>query len=153
MRLRNPLQGIKMMGLNFLSHLIFFILITFFQDDSSPHDNGDLSPEQSQMQIDAVTRLKWGHLVCFVAQVTCLILKQNQDYIYIAQVILILINVSTYFLPLLWALFVFKETNLNPSTLEVDNRYEGLLQLELMFFISWFIGVCLFIFVAFLLKF
>ena len=58
----------------------------------------------------------------------------------------------TYFMPLLWALFVFKETNLNPLTLEVNNDHEGLLQLELMFFISWFVGVCLFVFVAFILK-
>jgi hypothetical protein len=67
--------------------------------------------------------------------------------------LLILFNMVTYFMPLLWALFVFKETNLNPLTLEVNNDHEGLLQLELMFFISWFVGVCLFVFVAFILKF
>ena len=64
-----------------------------------------------------------------------------------------LLNFVTYIIPIMYALFVFKQSNLDPLTLEVSNNYEGILQLELMFFLSWIFGVCLFILVAFLLKF
>ena len=56
-----------------------------------------------------------------------MILKQQEDFIYIAQVLLVIFNFLTYILPLLYALHVFKQTDLNPNTVEVHNDFEGIL--------------------------
>ena len=126
MRLRNPLQGVKIAHLNFLSHLIFYLVIVFAVVHEE-NTNDDLSNHEFAMQIEAVNLLKWGHLLCFLTQVICLSLKKLDDYNYIAQVLMVMFNFVFYFLPLLRALYVFKETDLNPLTLEVNNDYEGMI--------------------------
>ena len=94
-----------------------------------------------------------GHLICFVGQIFCLVLKLQDDYIYVAQTLLIILNFLFYIIPVIDALYVFKQTNLNPMTLEVSDDIEGWLQIELMFFFSWVFAVCFFLFFAFVLKF
>ena len=115
-----------MANLNFLSHLIFFIVIVFFVDQTEITD-AEYSNQDKEMLDKAVNTLKWGHLICFISQLSCLILKKLDDFIYIAQVLMVIFNVVFYFLPLIYALYCFKEMDLNPLTLEVNNDYEGMI--------------------------
>jgi hypothetical protein len=81
MRLKDPLQGVKMAQGHIIIHFIFFVLISLLPVLKEGYNS------TSQKDVEAVDKqhvalhlLKWGHFVTFIVVVISLILKKNHMY-------------------------------------------------------------------------
>ena len=64
MRLKDPLQGIKMMQLHFLDHAVFCGVMTFVVSK----ENKDAAfLDEFEEQLAAFSLLQWGHLLVALA--------------------------------------------------------------------------------------
>jgi len=81
MRLKDPLQGVKMAQGHIIIHIIFFVLLSllpFLNSGYRPTDAKDI--EATKMQHVAIHRLKWGHFATFIVIMGSLILKKYHMY-------------------------------------------------------------------------
>lgn len=73
MRLRDPLMGIKMGQGHLLMHLVYFLIIQFVVlpgNEGKCLDTGcvaNLSKNSKELWTGIMIKLKWGHLVSFLA--------------------------------------------------------------------------------------
>ena len=81
MRLKDPLQGVKMAQGHIIIHIIFFVLIAilpFLQSNYKSTSKSDI--EATAKQHIAIRRLKWGHLATLICITVSLILKKYHMY-------------------------------------------------------------------------
>jgi len=85
MRLKDPLQGLKMGQLHFITHISFFMVMILMIDieAAKPDDKEENVEEidQFELRVNAFETLKWGHLLMAIFQVGCMVLKHygNQN--------------------------------------------------------------------------
>ena len=88
MRLKDPLQGVKMSQGHIIHHLIFFIIICIFGGELSdeekesmillrPNFSVEYQEECMDRHLKAVNYLKWGHLASLIVIMASMLLKQN----------------------------------------------------------------------------
>jgi len=110
MRLKDPLQGVKMAQGHIIIHFIFFVLavlLPFLSSGYSSTDKKDLAAVAEQER--AVHMLKWGHCATFIVIVASLVLKKYQMYNR-AQILLVATLPFSYGYPLTKSIYVFMMT-------------------------------------------
>ena len=117
MRLKEPLQGIKISQGHIIIHLAFFLIIQFFTDTSLTEELAEktimvnkklIHPHEWQQ--NAIIYLKWSHLLLFVIQGTVLVIKR-MGYWQLGQILLWLAFFCVYLLAVIYNFFVLKVTS------------------------------------------
>jgi hypothetical protein len=160
MRLKEPLQGLKMAQAHIVIHWAFFVVMKFFlKKDSAEdiakhihhHHEGDSHYDPKDSLDLTLSWMKWGHFANGVLQLVCMILKKKEMR-NTSETISILTTVGGYIFPLLRGVHYSIVFNLRFE--ESRELYSASwLMIELLYFFSYLISLMIFLTLAFWVKF
>ena len=144
-----------MSQMHVVAHMAFFIVMDRVVEsevlDSSDHELEDHFPEI----ILAYRALKWGHLGMVISQLLSIVLKKF-NFMYISQTISIAGQMSCYYIPFMYALYIYK-VNIAEITKDkglIEGKSEILVWIifELLYFWIYFACLVIFMFTAYIRK-
>ena len=147
MKLKDPLQGVKMAQGHIVVHITFF-LIQQFCVDTAPRDGATQEMlDKHADYLKCFNLLKWGHLYMFLAAVAGLYMKRAERHT-LAQLTIGVATFMGYFFPIFKSLFVYRRLASENQPLYGNSHQPEVriwVFIDLSFFFLWILSLAIFL--------